>query len=171
MFKVLITFIFLATAATTAQAAAEDVKIGYVDMQKAIQSTEVGKKAKKELETEVASKTKEFEEKSKELKKMGEDFQKKSSVLSDEVKQKKAMELGQEEMKFRETYAKAQMDLQKKQANLTQPIVEKLHSIIDEIGQKEGYTVILEKAENGVLFAPKSIDLTDRVVGEFNKKK
>jgi len=144
-------------------------KIGYIDMQRAIQSTEAGKKAKKELESEFNTKKKELEEKEKDLKKMSEDLNKKSLVLSDEVKQKKQLEFQEEMLKYRELVGKSQMTIQERERNLTAPILEKLKKILDEIGEKEGYTAILEKNENAVWWAPKKNDLTERVVSEFNK--
>ena len=147
------------------------VKIGYIDMQKAIQTTDSGKKAKKELETEFNSKKKELQEKEKDLKKMSEDLEKKNMVLSDEVKQKKQMEFQEEMIKYRDLVGKSQAAIQERERSLTAPILEKLRAIIGDIGEKEKYTVILEKQENSVLWAPKRIDLTERVIAEFNKKK
>jgi outer membrane protein len=170
MLKVLVGVVFLLSGAV-AMAEAESVKIGYIDMQKAIQTTEAGKKAKKELESEFNAKKKELQEKEKDLKKLSEDLEKKSMVLSDEVKQKKQLEFQEEMIKYRDLVGKSQLAIQERERNLTQPILEKLRSIIGDIGEKEAYTVILEKAENSVLWAKKKIDLTDRVVGEFNKKK
>lgn len=147
----------------------ESTKIGYIDMQKAIQSTKAGQKAKKDLESEYNVKKKELEGKDKDLKKMSDDLEKKSLVLSEEVKGKKQMELREEMLKFQETVAKSQVAIQQRERDLTKPILEKLKKIIDDIGKKESYTVILEKSENSVLWAPSKIDLTDRVVKEFDK--
>ncbi|MCC6276561.1 MAG: OmpH family outer membrane protein [Oligoflexia bacterium] len=148
-----------------------EVKVGTIDMQKAIQTTEAGKKAKKELESEFEKKKKDLQTKESDLKKMSEDLQKKSMVLSDEVRQKKQLEFQEQMVKYRELVGKSQMEIQERERSLTQPIVEKLRKILSEIGEKDGYTVILEKAENSVMWAPKTLDLTDRVVGEFNKRK
>ncbi len=57
-----LTCIALATALFAAPAFAE-IKIGYIDMQKAIQETAAGKKAKKELEDEFNKKKKDLEKK------------------------------------------------------------------------------------------------------------
>lgn len=151
--------------------AATEVKIAYVDMQKAIQSTEAGKKAKSDLEKDFNDKKKDLQAKEKDLKKMSEDLEKKGSVLSDEVRQKKQMEFQEELAKYRELLTKSQMSIQEKEKALTQPILEKMKKLMGEIGEKEGYTVILEKNENAVMWAPKSIDLTTRLVTEFNKSK
>ena len=174
MLKILVAALFLGSiglSGTMAHAETGPVKIGYVDMQKAIQATESGKKAKKDLETEFNAKKKELQDKEKDLKKMSEDLEKKSMVLSDEVKQKKQLEFQEEMVKYRDLVGKSQMAIQERERGLTQPIIEKIRSIIGDIADKEGYTVVLEKAENSILWAKKNIDLTDRVVTEFNKKK
>lgn len=153
----------------TAQAA--EVKIGYVDMQKAIQETAAGKKAKKELEEEFNKKKKELEKKEADIKKMGEDFEKRSLAMNEEARMKKQGELQGEMRKYQETAAKAQMEIQKREHDLTQPILGKLRGILEDIATKEEYTVILEKAESSVLWAKKEIDLTERLIKEYDKKK
>jgi outer membrane protein len=158
----------LTVGASCATALAE-AKIGYVDMQKAIQDTSTGKKAKSELETEFNKKKKELEKKEADLKKMNEDLEKKSMVLSDEIKAQRQQELQNEMMKYRELVGKSQVEIQKRERDLTLPIVEKLRGIIDGIAKKESYTVVLEKSEQSVLWADKQIDLTDRIVKEFEK--
>ncbi|MCB0364742.1 MAG: OmpH family outer membrane protein [Bdellovibrionaceae bacterium] len=156
----------------TAGAMAEaDFKIGYVDMQKAIQSTTAGKTAKKNLETEFNKRKKELEKKEGDIKKMNEDFEKKKLVLSDEVKQQKANEIRTEMMKYQELVGKSQLEIQKKERDLTMPIVKKLREILEGIAKNENYTMILEKSEQSVLYAKKEIDLTDRLIKDFEKAK
>lgn len=147
-----------------------DVKIGYIDMQKAIQETGSGKKAKKELEDEFNKKKKELEKMETEIKKKGEEFEKRSGVMNEDARNKKNAELQGEMRKYQESAAKAQMEIQKRERDLTQPIVDRLRKILDDIAKKDDYTVILEKAENSVMWAKKEIDLTERVVKEFDKK-
>lgn len=150
-------------------AARADVKIGYVDMQKAIQETTEGKKAKKELEKEFNAKKEELAKKEANIKKMQEDFEKKKNVLADEAKQQKAAELQQEMMKYRDVMGQSQLNLQKKEQELTRPILEKLQDVLEKVAKEGGYTVILEKSEQSVLWAKKEIDLTDEVVKNFEK--
>jgi outer membrane protein len=62
------------------------------------------------------------------------------------------------------------MEIQKKERDLTQPIVTKLKSILEDIAKKEDFTVILEKSENSVMWAKKDIDLTERLIKTYDKK-
>lgn len=161
-------FVFAAMTCFAASASAE-IKIGYIDMQKAIQDTSTGKKAKVELEGEFNKKKKDLEKKEADLKKMNDDLEKKSMVLTDDVKAQRQQELQAEMMKYRELVARSQQDIQKRERDLTVPIVEKLRSILDGIAKKESYTVVLEKSENSVMWADKQIDLTERIVKDYEK--
>lgn len=156
---------------TSLASAANETKFGYIDMQKAIQNTAAGKKAKKELEDEFNKKKKELEKREADIKKMGEDFEKRSMAMNEEARTKKQQEIQLEMRKYQELAAKSQMDIQKRERDLTQPIVNKLKSIVDEIAQKDGYTFIFERAESSVMWAKKELDLTDRVIKEHDKDK
>ncbi len=160
----------LAIAGFNAGALAE-TKIGYVDMQKAIQSTSTGKSAKEKLEGDFNKKKKELEKMEADLKKMSEDFEKKSMVLSDDVRSKKQAELQQEMMKYQKTVSQSQLEIQKKERELTTPIIEKLRTAIQDVAKADGYTMVLEKSEQSVLWAQKEADLTDKVIKEYEKKK
>lgn len=152
-----------------ASAQTAEVKIGYIDLQKAITETTAGKKAKSELEKEFNSKKTELSKREANIKKMQEDFEKKKSVLAEEAKQTKAAELQGEMMKYRDLLGQSQLNIQKKEQELTKPILDKLQEAVDKVAKAGGYTIILEKSEQSVIWAKKEIDLTDTVVKEFEK--
>ena len=162
-------FVLMLAVSGTARAA--EMKIAVIDMNKALQTVDAGKQARASLEKEFNEKKKTLQSKEEEIKKMTEDFKKQSLVLSEEAKRKKEMEIQDKMMKFRAEFEKSQVDIQNRERSLTEPILTKLRTIIDEIGNKEGYTVILEKNENNVLFSNKGLDLTDQVIKTYNSKK
>lgn len=162
--------LIVAAVALSGVAHAAELKIGYVDMQKAIQSTAAGKKAKKELEDEFNKKKKELEKREADIKKMGEDFEKRSMAMNEDARMKKQGELQNEMRKYQEMAAKSQMEIQKRERDLTEPIVKRLRDIIEGIAKKEEFAVILEKSENSVMWAKKDLDLTDRLIKEFDKR-
>ncbi len=145
------------------------VKIGYINLQKALQETSAGQKAKKQIETAFNSKKKELEEKENDLKKMSQDLEKKKAVLSQEVFNRKQAELQTEMLKYRELVGKSQMEIQKQDRELTQPILEKLQKVIETVAKEEGYSMVLEKAEQNVIWAKADLDLTDKVVKAYEK--
>lgn len=154
----------------TASFAHAEAKVGYVDMQKAIQSTAAGKKAKAELEGEFNKKKKELEKKEADLKKMGEDLEKKKSVLSEDALGKKQAEFQDEMLKYRDVVGKSQLEIQKKERELTAPILEKMKKTIAKLAKDKGYTMVIENSQM-VLYATPEADLTDEVIKAFEKEK
>lgn len=163
-------FLALVLTASAAMAKAE-TKIGYVDVQKAIQATAAGKKAKETLDAEYGKRKKELDKKKADIEKMNQDLEKKKTVLSEEVMGKKQLELQEEMMKFQKTVAENQMQIQKKEKELVEPILNKLKSVIQKVAQEKGYTMVLEKQSQNLLYAQQDADLTDAVVQTFEKTK
>lgn len=159
----------LAMMGLVGSANAADSKVGYVDMQKAVQATAAGKKAKTDLEGEFNKRKKDLDKKKADIEKMGQDLEKKKGVLSEEVLSKKQMELQEEMMKFQKVVAENQMEIQKKEKDLTTPILEKMKKTIEKVAQEKGFTIVLERTEQNVLFAQKEADLTEDVIKAFEK--
>lgn len=157
--------LFLASVAQ----AAEEPRIGVVDMQRALQGVEAGKKAKAQLEKEFNAKKKELQSEEASIKKLGEEFKKQSLVLNEEARGKKQAELQERIMKFQELTQRSQMEIQQKEQELTQPIIQRLRSIIQETAKKRNMHLVLEKNENTVLFSLDKDDMTEEVISQFNK--
>lgn len=154
----------------TASFAHAEAKVGYIDMQKAIQATSAGKKAKTELEGDFNKKKKELEKKEADLKKMGEDLEKKKSVLSEDALNKKQAEFQEEMLKYRDVVGKSQIEIQKKERELTAPILDKMKKTIAKLAKDKGYTMVIENSQM-VLYATPEADLTDEVISAFEKEK
>jgi len=153
-----------------ASAAAEEVRLGVVDLQKALQTVDSGKKAKATLEKEFNEKKKQLQTEEEAIKKMTEEFKKQSLVLSEEAKNRKQGEIQDRMMKYRELFGKSQFDIQTRERELTEPIIVKLRGIVEDLGTKKGYTIIFEKNENNVLYSQKKDDITEEVIKVFNGK-
>lgn len=155
-----------------ASMASADFKVGYVDVQKAIEQTTMGKKAKEDMKKEAEKRNKELEKKKADIDKMREDIEKKRSVLAEEAFAKRAQELQEEMQKFNQQAAKAQTDLQKKEGELLEPIVKKVKSVIEKIAKDKGFNLVIQNPNAQiVLYASSETDLTDDVVKAFEKDK
>ena len=160
--------LMFADAAFTAE-----FKLAYVDVQKAIEKTSMGRKAKEEMKKEAEKKNKELEKKKTDIDKMREDIEKKRSVLAEEAFAKRAAELQEEMQKFNQTAAKAQTELQKKESELLEPIVKKMKTVIEQLAKEKGITMVIQSNQNAqiVLYAAAETDLTDDLVKAFDKEK
>lgn len=150
-----------------------EYKMAYVDVQKAIEKTTLGKKAKEEMRKEAEKRNKDLEKKKADIEKMREDLEKKKSVLSEEAFGKKAQELQEEMQKFNQLAAKAQGDLQKKEGELLAPIVEKMKKVIEHIAKEKSLNMVIQSNPNAqiVLYASPDSDITEEVIKAFDKTK
>lgn len=141
-------------------------KIGYVDFQKALNDTNEGKKAKAQLKAEFDAKQKQLADLENQLKTMKDQLDKQRLVLSADALKEKEESFRKKYMELTEKMNTYKAELQTKEAKATGDIIVRLQKIAAEIGQKDSYSVILEKSQ--VLYAPSNTDLTDRVIQAFN---
>ena len=145
---------------------AEDLKVGYVDMQRALNETEDGRKAKDKLKKEFDQKQKELDEQQNQLKKDMEDLEKKRTLLpADKVREKEA-ELRARLEKVQQTYVRHQQDLSGKEQKETQKIFERMTKIIGEIAAAENFSMIVDKS--ALVFAKPHLDLTNELIRRYN---
>lgn len=163
----ILSIVIVSLLATTAMA---QTKLAYVDVQKAIQASSEGKKAKAELEVEFNKKKKELEKKDGDLKKMGEDLDRKKAVLSEDAFAKKRAEFDEEMLKFRDAMNKSQLDIQKKERELTAPILDKMRKVIEKVAADQKIDMVFEKSQ-GIVWASASLEITEAVIKEFEKTK
>ena len=171
MWKLILVLSLVFRGVSVSLAADAPVKLGTVDMQKALQAVDEGRKAKSQLEKEFNERKKSIQAEEASIRKAGEEFKKQSAVLTDEAKAKKNSELQERMMKLQELTMRSQQDIQKKERELTDPLIKRLRIVIEKIAKEKGYTVVLEKNENTVLYSPEKDDLTTEVVSAFNKQK
>lgn len=153
-----------------ASAASAEVKIGYVDLQRALNEVEEGKNAKAKLKKEFDGRQGTLDVKQDELKKMKTEFDKQALVLAEDKKRAKQEELQQKFFELQGLYAKLQKELSGQEQELTQAIFQKMGAIISEIAERDGFTLVLEKNDGGVLYAPPASDLTNELIRRYNDK-
>jgi outer membrane protein len=147
---------------------AEEVKLGYVDLQRALNETEDGRKAKANLKKVFDQKQKELDEQQEDLKKSIEDLNKKRTLLpADKVREKEA-ELQDRVQKVQQSYMRQQQDLSAKEQEATAKIFERMSRIIGKIAIAENFTMVLDKQQSAVLFAKPSLDLTNDLIRRYN---
>ncbi|MBI2345798.1 MAG: OmpH family outer membrane protein [Deltaproteobacteria bacterium] len=158
--------LLLAGAAAAAELSA--TKFGYVDFQRALNEVEEGRRARTQLKGEFDQKQRQLEAMEAELKGLQTDLEKQRLILSadalrekEEVYRKKVLDLTEKMNAYR-------AELQGKEVRMTGGILSSLKGIVREIGQKEGYTMILEKSQDVVLYSPTDADLTERVIKAYN---
>ncbi len=145
-------------------------KIGVVDIDQAISSTEEGKAAREEF----ARKQREAEANVQPLleryKEMEEDFKAKKFVLSEEALFQKQLDIAEIRNQIQNKMKELEGQLKVDQKRLEGPLTAKLVDIIEEIGKTKGFTMILRRGTPGVLYTREALDITDLVIEKYNAK-
>ena len=144
------------------------LKIAVVDMQRALHETEDGRKAKSTLKKLFEDRQKTLDKQQNDLKALKESLDKQHDVLTPAVLGKKQEELQKAFSELQTTYMEFQRELASKEGELTKDIIERMQRIMRRVGQTEGYSLVLERNESGVVFVPSNYDLTDLLIQRYN---
>lgn len=148
-----------------------NVKIGYIDLQKVIRDSKAGKSAKAAFENEFKQKKQIIDNKANILAQEKQDFISQSPLMDDEARKRKAEEIQQNEKELTRLRDDFREELQKKDFELTQKILKELESVIRVIGTKEGYSLIVEKTESGIIFGGDDVNITQKVITAYDNSK
>jgi outer membrane protein len=164
-----IALIALALALAPAARAAE-TRVGFVDLRRAVNEVEEGKAAMAVLKKDFEEKQKQLDAKQSELEALRSDFEKQQAVLSDQVKQAKAAELDKRMGELRQLYMQLQQDLSAREQEGMKGLLEKMAGLVKEIAEAEGFQMVLEKSDAGVVWAQPALDVTNELVRKYNTR-
>lgn len=168
---VIVVVLFLAALVTgTGQARAQEVKIGIVDMAKIIDLSKQGKKATAEITSKLSSAKKDLEKSQDELVKLKEEIESKAMTLPADVLAKKESTYQDKFLEYQRKYENYQYTLSAKNTELARTMLAVMKDVVEKIGTQQGYLLILERTDSGVLYSAPDIDVTDTVIEELNKK-
>jgi len=149
-------------------ARAQAMKIGYVDVQRAVQEVEEGKAARARLQHELQQKQADIAKKRAELEKMKADYDKQAPVLSDDAKRKRQEDLQKAFVDAQNAAGQMQEELSGKEQEAMQGISKRLLQIVAEVSERENFNFVIDKA--ALLYAPAASDVTNEVVRRYNER-
>ena len=148
--------------------AADAVKIGVVDFQKVLTESKSGKS----VEAMMTKRGKEMEadlrKLSNEIDNLTEQLNKDAMVMSKDKRDEKQRELEIKKYDFQNTQKKYQSEFRDLEGKMIDKLKQEIFDLADEIGKKDGYSLILEKTT--VIYCPDSIDITNKLIEAYNKK-
>ncbi len=150
--------------------AGDEVKIGYVDLLRALEESEEGQRIKSQMESEIQQRQQQLDAKQQQVMQSQQQFEQQASMLSPDRRRQMEMELQQEMAELQQTYLTLQQELMHQEVEATSRLFEQMRSVIEEIGQERGFTIIIEKTETSVLFSQDGMDLTDELIERFDAK-
>ena len=157
---------------TVTAARAEEFKLGTVDLQRALNECDAGKKAKENFKGQVDKLQADLNKQKTEIEKIKDEVEKKGMVLKEDERKNIERDYQKRLRDFQRTYKDSQAELQQRDNELTSEILRDLQEVIAEFGAKQTYTLILEASNTGaVLYNTRAVDITDQIIQEYNAKK
>jgi outer membrane protein len=147
--------------------AADVAKIGVIDLQKVLENSNYGKSIQSDLKKEKEKMEADLKQKGSEIENIRKRLERESMVMSKEMREEKEREQRIKINDFKTLQKKYRSDLQKLEVNLMSQLRAEMKELVDAIGKKEGYLLIINKYS--VLYAPGSIDITDQLIGKLNE--
>ena len=157
--------------ALAASARAAEMKIGYVDLQRALNESEAGKAAKERFKVQVDKLQVDLKKKKDQLDGMKEQLEKKASVMKPDEARNLESDYQKKLRDFERAYKDSQGELQQKDNELTVELLKELQVVIEEFGKEQGYSIILEQSSSSVLYGAADLDLTEQIIARYNARK
>ncbi len=159
----------LLLAATAPTIYAQTNRIAVVDLQRALNETEDGRRAKARLKRLFEKRQQQLDKTQNSLKAQKEQIEQLiASKAPQKTIQERAATYQKALIELQSTYMEYQRELAEQEGQLTREIIARMERILRRIGQSEGYTLIVERNEGGVVWVPSNLDLTDQVIQRYN---
>ena len=145
------------------------LRIAVVDLNRALNESQAGKRSKKILLADKSQMESELKTEESELIKLSKEL-KSNLLLSDKARQQREAELAKRERELRNAVKKAQQELQNKERRYTESIFTELKTVIGLVSREEKWDIVLEKqASQIVLFTTFDMDdITDKVISRYD---
>jgi len=164
----------LAVPAVWAQAGSASAvtgKIGVLNMEVAITSTEEGKQAANELTAKFAPRQTELQNLQKQIQDIATRLQTTSNTLSDDEKYRLSRESDQLSRNLQRKQTEARDDYQEAQQDLINTLGRKLMTVLDKYSRENGFSVIFDNSsqQTPVIYAAPATDVTQDIIKLYDQ--
>lgn len=165
MKKILLLFTVISLSVTCIHA---QVKIGVADAQKILLNSSKGKQVQAELEAIRKQKETELNTLTENVKRMEKDLQAKAASMSEQTLQERTRELNTLKTELARRSEDAQRELSTETNKKLQEMEKSIMPVINKYGKENGFTVIYDISQAGIMYYDSTIDVSDAIIAELN---
>lgn len=122
-----------------------EIKLAYVDVQRALNECEAGKTAKAEFRVKVQGVEQKLQGEQDDIAKLKDELEKKGMLMKPEQRQSLQDEYVNKAKNFERNYKDDKDDLERKDQEMTGKIIHDIAEVIRDVGEKNSYTMVFEK--------------------------
>lgn len=153
---------------------AQALKIGVVDQQAVFEKTKAGQRAFETIKEFSASRQRLVAAEDEELKQLEAELKEQGAKLSEDARREKQGRFRTKLENYQRRVQEFNREIQLKQRELSQEFRKNLDEVTRAVAEKGGFAAIVEKGNPAtlqvVIYHHHSIDLTDKVVKEFDRR-
>jgi outer membrane protein len=146
----------------------EKVRIGFVDLQKAIRDSQAGKRAREQFRAEIKKIESGLLKEKQDLERLKSDIEKKGLLLKAEERRNMEKEFQKRARDYQRVMKDSREELRQKESEMATSILKELEKVVTKIGEQEKFTLILERGQ--VLYTDQGVDITDKVIESYDRR-
>jgi outer membrane protein len=151
--------------------ATAEMKLGFVDLQRALNESTAGKKAKEDFKKQVDKLQGTLQKQKEQIDGMKTELEKKAMVMKEDDRRNLEKDYQRRLRDFERSYKDSQGELQLKDSELTADLLKQLQEVIEDFCKRNGYTMILDSSTSSVLYGDSSIDMTAQIIQAYDERK
>lgn len=152
------------------EADAQNVKIGYIDLDLIRQSYKGFKDAQAQFQKSVKTSQDKVQMMQEEVASLKQKYEARKMMLTDVKRQEDERTIAQKEQDLLQYIQTQQQELAQKEVTLTRPLQEKIFNVVETIAKAENFTYVLDASALIYVDPLKSQDLTPQVLSELEKE-
>lgn len=166
-------FALFAVCLAAAPAAWADTKIAYIDSDRIFAEYSKTQEAQASFNREVQELSRTAKEKKSEIDEQQRKLDQQSPMLSEAKRDQETQALQQKVSEYESFIQKnwgPNGEISKLNEDYLRPIIDRVHKIVADIGNNEGYQLILDATDGNIVYGDKTLDLTDRVLTRLREE-
>lgn len=160
--------VVLLSAALVGPALGQELKVGFVNLQKAMSQSQRGQAARETFRADIKDKQDALAKEKAAIDKQRKDLEKQAVLMKASERAKAQRRLQLRARDWERSMRDVREELALRERELTDEILKDLQKIIGELGKTGKFTMILERSQ--LLYTDKGTDVTDEVIKLYNER-
>lgn len=150
--------------------AASAVSIGYVDMQKVLEESKLGKRVQEQLRKEFEPRAKGLAEEEKQIRQAQQEFERDKPLMSKDQVGKKEKDLQSRIDAYQKKAMPIQQELMKAQQQKGREVIGPAREAVNTVAKKNKLGMVVERNQGGLLYVDEGLDITADVIKQLDSK-
>lgn len=164
MTSTLKTLVAIAALSCAAVVSAQELKIGFVNLDRVLRDAAMAKAAQAKLEGEFTKREKELLDSEARLKTASDRFDRDTAALGESERVRRQRELVDQDRELQRKRREFQEDLNQRKNEELSSVLDKANRVVKQIFDQDKYDLIVQEA----VFAGPRVDITDKVIKAMN---